>query len=110
MITIAILLLTIYCIIISVGIYKLQQRVKVLHDETNKRVSSYHIDIDKKLQKEIDELKELLSSNKSIITALQINTDKRFDDVVSKIPPTNERLLKEVQQMRDDFLALRQNL
>ena len=64
----------------------------------------------KKLQKEIDELKELLSSNESIITALQINTDKRFDDVVSKIPPTNERLLKEVQQMRDDFLALRQNL
>ena len=29
--------------------------------------------------------------------------------IIKKIPPTNEELLKEVQQMRDDFLALRQN-
>ena len=33
----------------------------------------------------------------------------KLDELEKKIPITNEELLKEVQQMRDDFLALRQN-
>jgi demethoxyubiquinone hydroxylase (CLK1/Coq7/Cat5 family) len=32
-----------------------------------------------------------------------------MEQIIKKIPTTNEELLKEIQQMRDDFLALRQN-
>jgi hypothetical protein len=35
---------------------------------------------------------------------------KLTEQIIKKIPVTNETLLKEVQQMRDDFFALRQNL
>jgi hypothetical protein len=35
--------------------------------------------------------------------------EKLTEDITKKIPITNDKLLKEVQQMRDDFFALRQN-
>jgi len=35
---------------------------------------------------------------------------KTIDKLRSEIPPTNEELLSEVKKMRNDFLALRQNL
>jgi len=35
--------------------------------------------------------------------------EKLTEQIIKKIPTTNEELLKEVKQMRDDFLALRQN-
>ena len=39
------------------------------------------------------------------LTALKELEDK----IKSIIPPTNDNVIKEVQKMRDDFLALRQN-
>ena len=41
---------------------------------------------------------------------IEKDTQQKLDDIEKKIPTTNEELLKEVQQMRDDFFALRQNL
>jgi tetrahydromethanopterin S-methyltransferase subunit G len=41
---------------------------------------------------------------------LEMVTQSKLDDIEKKIPITNEELLKEVQKMRDDFFALRQNL
>ncbi len=107
MITIAILLLTIYCIIISVGIYKLQQRVKVLHEETNTRVSEYHIKTGKELNKDYSNIHTMILE---LQLHIEKDTQQKLDDIEKKIPTTNEELLKEVQQMRDDFFALRQNL
>ena len=31
------------------------------------------------------------------------------EDIIKRIPSTNDDVIKEVQKMRDDFLALRQN-
>jgi hypothetical protein len=107
MITIAILLLTIYCIIISVGIYKLQQRVKVLHEETNTRVSEYYIKTGKELNKDYSNIHTMILE---LQLHIEKDTQQKLDDIEKKIPTTNEELLKEVQQMRDDFFALRQNL
>jgi uncharacterized protein YpuA (DUF1002 family) len=106
MIIIAIILLTTYCIILSVGIYKLQQRLKVLHNETNTRVSQYYIKSVKEYGSDLDKIHAMILEVKS---HLQKDTQKKLDDIEKKIPITNEELLKEVQQMRDDFFALRQN-
>jgi len=107
MITIAILLLTIYCIIISVGIYKLQQRVKALHEETNTRVSEYYIKTGKELNNDYSNIHTMILE---LQLHIEKDTQQKLDDIEKKIPTTNEELLKEVQQMRDDFFALRQNL
>ncbi len=106
MITIAILLLTTYCIILSVGIYKLQKRTKVLHNETNKRVSEYYIKSVKQYGSDLDKIHTMILEVRS---HLEKDTQKKLDDIEKKIPITNEELLKEVQKMRDDFFALRQN-
>ena len=50
----------------------------------------------------------------TMILELQIHIETEFegklDELEKKIPITNDTLLKEIQQMRDDFFALRQNL
>jgi len=79
--TIIIVLLLGWCIFLTVGISKLTQRIEILHKETNDRIS-------------VTDQQTHLRINEEIIL------------LESKI---KEELLKEVQQMRDDFFALRQN-
>ena len=40
---------------------------------------------------------------------LKSRMDKLTNQIIKKIPPTNDTIIKEVQKMRDDFFALRQN-
>ncbi len=60
--------------------------------------------------------KELIASNylvREIESEIKSDTKKKLEklteQIIKKIPITNDKLLKEVQQMRDDFFALRQN-
>jgi len=104
--TIAIVLLSVSCILLARGVYKLQKRVKVLHNETNTRVSEYYIKTGKELNKDYSNIHTMIME---LQIHLENDTQKKLDDIEKKIPITNEELLKEVQQMRDDFFALRQN-
>tara|TARA_B110001452_G_scaffold258144_1_gene253026 strand:+ start:65 stop:400 length:336 start_codon:yes stop_codon:yes gene_type:complete len=111
MIILAIVLLSISCILLARGVYKLQKKVNDLHNETNSRVSDYYIELSQKLGRDYDEIHELIRG-----VEIEIKSDnkkkleKLTEQIIKKIPITNDTLLKEVQQMRDDFLALRQNL
>jgi len=107
MIIIAIILLSISCILLAIGVYKLQKRVKVLHNETNTRVSQYYIKAVREYGSDLDKIHTMILEVK---THLEKDTQQKLDDIEKKIPITNDELLKEVQKMRDDFLALRQNL
>jgi predicted Holliday junction resolvase-like endonuclease len=110
MIILAIVLLSISCILLARGVYKLQKKVNDLHNETNSRVSEYYIELSQKLGRDYDEIHELIRG-----VEIEIKSDnkkkleKLTEQIIKKIPTTNEELLKEVQQMRDDFFALRQN-
>ena len=110
MIILAIVLLSISCILLARGVYKLQKKVNDLHNETNSRVSDYYIELSQKLGRDYDEIHELIRG-----VEIEIKSDnkkkleKLTEQIIKKIPTTNEELLKEVQQMRDDFFALRQN-
>ena len=110
MIILAIVLLSISCILLARGVYKLQKRVNDLHNETNNRVSKYYIETNDKFDRDINELNYLV---KEIEIAIKSDTKKKLEklteDIIKKIPTTNKELLKVVQQMRDDFFALRQN-
>lgn len=110
MITISIVLLSTCVVLLAYNIIKLQNRLNTLHKETNNRISvtdqQTHLRINsesKLLQSNIDEVET------DLVNLINQKLDDEIDDVKKLIPPTNEELLKEVQQMRDDFFALRQN-
>jgi len=105
------LLISISCILLARGVYKLQKRVEGLHNETNTRVSKYHVETNDKFDRDVNELNYLIREIESEIKSdNKKKLEKLTEQIIKKIPITNDTLLKEVQQMRDDFLALRQNL
>ena len=66
--------------------------------------------IEKKIDRDINELNYLVREIESEIKSdNKKKLEKLTEQIIKKIPTTNEELLKEVKQMRDDFLALRQN-
>ena len=108
--TIAIVLLSGWCIFLTIGISKLTQRIEILHKETNNRIYLTDKYGNQKLREEVNLLESKITEVKTnMVSLLNQKLDDEIDDVKKLIPPTNEELLKEVQQMRDDFLALRQN-
>lgn len=110
MIILAVVLLSISCILLARGVYKLQKKVKDLHNETNNRVSQYYIETNNKFERDVNELHYLVREIESEIKSdTKKKLEKLTEQIIKKIPITNEELLKEVQQMRDDFFALRQN-
>lgn len=108
--TIAIVLLSTSCILLARGVYKLQKRVEVLHKETNNRIYLTDKLNNQTLQEEIVTLLEIIKTNAGNSDRLREEGLKELEDrIKSIIPPTNDNVIKEVQKMRDDFLALRQN-
>jgi cell division protein FtsB len=108
--TIVIVLLLGWCIFLTVRISKLTQRIEILHKETNNRIYLTDKYGNQKLREEVNLLESKITEVKTnMVSLLNQKLDDEIDDVKKLIPPTNEELLKEVQQMRDDFLALRQN-
>ncbi len=111
MITILIVLLSLCVTLLAREIIKLKKRVEVLHNETNTRVSAYNSETNNKFDREVNTLHQVV---REIEVDIKESTKKKLDSLmeqlIKKIPVTNEKLLNEVQQMRDDFLALRQNL
>ena len=110
MIILAIVLLSISCILLARGVYKLQKRVNDLHNETNNRVSKYYIETTRKHGSDLDKIHTMIMELQlHIENDTQSKLEKLTEDITKKIPITNKELLKEVQKMRDDFFALRQN-
>ena len=108
--TILIVSLSICVILLSREILKLQKRVEDLHKETNNRISVTDQQTHLRINEEINLLESKIKEVKTnMVSLLNQKLDDEIDDVKKLIPPTNDELLKEVQQMRDDFLALRQN-
>ena len=108
--TILIVSLSICVILLAREILKLKERLNVLHNETNNRISVTDQQIHLKINEEINLLESKLKEVKTnMVSLLNQKLSDEIEDVKKLIPPTNEELLKEVQQMRDDFFALRQN-
>ena len=110
MIILAVVLLSISCILLARGVYKLQKRVNDLHKETNNRVSKYYIETTRKHGSDLDKIHTMIMELQlHIENDTQSKLEKLTEDITKKIPTTNKELLIEIQKMRDDFFALRQN-
>jgi len=108
--TIVIVLLLGWCIFLTVGISKLTERIEILHKETNNRISVTDQQTHLRINQEIEELIDIIKTNTGNSDRLREEGLNELEKKIkSLIPPTNDMLLKEVQKMRDDFFALRQN-
>jgi hypothetical protein len=108
--TIVIVLLLGWCIFLTVGISKLTQRIEILHKETNNRISVTDQQTHLRINQEIEELIDIIKTNAGNSDRLREEGLNELEKKIkSLIPPTNDMLLKEIQKMRDDFFALRQN-
>ena len=118
MITILIVLLSLCITLLAREIIKLKKRVTELHNETNTRVALYNSETNNKFDIELNLLHlmlreteiKLMDDTKEKLVKLTEQINKTTSNLRSDMPTTNETLLKEVQQMRNDFFALRQNL
>ena len=108
--TIVIVRLLGWCIFLTVGISKLTERIEILHKETNNRISVTDQQTHLRINQEIEELIDIIKTNAGNSDRLREEGLNELEKKIkSLIPPTNDMLLKEVQKMRDDFFALRQN-
>ena len=110
MITFLTILLSITIVGVGISykeITKLRKRLDDLHKETNTRVSTYNIETNDKFDRDVNTIHAIFGKKQE---ELDTRLKNMVDTITKKIPITNDELLKEVQKMRDDFLALRQNL
>ena len=108
--TTLIVLLSLCVILLAREILKLKKRLEVLHKETNNRIYLTDKLGNQKLQEELERLLDIIKTNADNSDRLREQGLKELEDKIkSIIPPTNDNVIKEVQKMRDDFLALRQN-
>ena len=108
--TTLIVLLSICVILLAREILKMKKRMEDLHKETNNRISVTDQQTHLRINNDLLELNQFIVDTELNIKQDTINKlDILAKSIMEKIPPTNETLLEEVQKMRDDFLALRQN-
>jgi HAMP domain-containing protein len=87
-------------------ITSLRKEVDEIHNRISVTDQQTHLRINEEINLLESKIKELKTN---MVSLLNQKLDDEIEDVKKLIPPTNEEVLKEVQQMRDDFLALRQN-
>lgn len=108
--TIAIVLLSGWCIFLTVGISKLTQRIEILHKETNNRISvtdqQTHLRINEEINLLESKIKELKTN---MVSLLNQKLDDEIDDVKKLIPPTNDEILKKIDKVESDFHTYRMN-
>ena len=92
---------------INEGLMGLNINIKTSEDELNRR-----IDTDNQyFEHKFDGLESTVSeTEREILSTLDKRLDKLENRITSKIPPTNDEVLKELKQVREDFLTLRSNL
>ena len=79
-------------------------------EDTERMVYKLDRDINHRVDKDIEDTHQTFRDVETDLRSqLKSRMDKLTNQIIKKIPPTNDTIIKEVQKMRDDFFALRQN-
>lgn len=96
-----------------IGVFNGKKRIDDLEryiEVTDARTSELNIELSQRLDKEIEQTHQTFRDVEiDLRSQLDSRLDKLTNQIIKKIPPTNDTIIKEVQKMRDDFFALRQN-
>ncbi len=105
----------------GVVIFKISNSLNKLKDKSND-IANLHKDlvntlndINDVLHRRIDDEIRMVQSNineneRDILSLLDSRLDKLENRITTKIPPTNEDVLRELKQLKEEFLTLRRNL
>jgi hypothetical protein len=88
-------------------IIELKERIQIIDVNLGQIEEHIHIrinEVEKELQTNIDRVDREFNS------ALDSRIDKLEHRVSAKIPPTNEEVIKELLNLKEEFLTLRKNL
>lgn len=79
-------------------------------EDTERQVKHLNRDIHLRVDKDIEDTHQTFRDVETDLRGqLKSRMDKLTNQIIKKIPPTNDTIIKEIQKMRDDFFALRQN-
>tara|TARA_B100000780_G_C20837139_1_gene332660 strand:- start:59 stop:415 length:357 start_codon:yes stop_codon:yes gene_type:complete len=114
------LLISLIVIILGIVIYQQIQIKKLKRALTDFAIQHYtdfstlthnYSTADEEVHKILREVEvQITDKMKLENTSLIVEVTKSIEKIRKELPTTNDELLAEVQQMRDDFFALRQNL
>ena len=110
---IALLTILLSLTIIGVGISykeitKLQKRLDILHKETNNRISVTDQQIHLRINNEIEVLHEIIRQNEiEGSNNLKKQIDSLTKQIIKKIPPTNDELMKRMDKLEKDSYTYR---
>ena len=108
MIILAIVLLSISCILLARGVYKLQKRVDVLNKETNTRISVTDQQTHLRINEEVNHLIDIIKQNAdNTDTAREEGLKELEKKIKSLIPPTNDELMKRMDKLEKDSYTYR---
>ena len=111
MITLLTILLSLTIIGVGISykeITKLQKRLDILHKETNNRISVTDQQIHLRINNEIETLHELIRQNEiEGKDNLKKQIDSLTKQIIKKIPPTNDELMKRMDKLEKDSYTYR---
>ena len=106
--TILIVSLSICIILLSREILKLQKRVDILNKETNTRISVTDQQTHLRINEELEKLHLLVRTIESDIKSdTKEKLQKLTEQVIKKIPPTNDELMKRMDKLEKDSYTYR---
>jgi hemerythrin-like domain-containing protein len=103
------------------GVFRIQKKMESVFgyiDTIQRKHDSTENDIHRRIDMEvqncnnyIDEVNTRVDTEvKDILSMVDSRLDKLENRITSKIPPTNEDVLSELKQLKQEFLTLRKNL
>ncbi len=79
-------------------------------EDTETTIIKLDRDINQRVDRELEDTHQTFRDVETDLRGqLKSRMDKLTNQIIKKIPPTNDTIIKEIQKMRDDFFALRQN-
>jgi len=109
--TILIVSLSICVILLSREIIKLQKRVDVLNKETNTRISVTDQQTHLRINEEVNHLLDIIKQNAdNTDTAREEGLKELEKKIKSLIPPTNDELMKRIENIEEQSHRLRMNM
>ena len=95
------------------GVFNGKKRLDYLEsylEDTETTIIKLDRDINQRVDRELEDTHQTFRDVETDLRGqLKSRMDKLTNQIIKKIPPTNDTIIKEIQKMRDDFFALRQN-
>jgi hypothetical protein len=97
-----------------IGVFNGKKRIDDLEryiEVTDARTSELNIELSQRLDKEIEQTHQTFRDVEiDLRSQLDSRLDKLTNQIIKKIPPTNEELMERIDKIQEEFYSLRMNL